>query len=56
MMSPMFGRVDLFLVAMVASMLYLVIGAFGVPFVLAVLIVAYQDLKLRDQERRGAAP
>jgi len=55
MMSPLFGRVDLFLVAMIASMFYLVLGAFGVPFVLAVLIVAYQDLKLRDLERRGAS-
>ena len=54
MLSPLFGRVDLFLVAMIASMFYLVLGAFGVPFVLAVLIVAYQDLKLRDLERRGA--
>jgi hypothetical protein len=53
MMSPLFGRADLFLIATVESMLYLVVGAFGVPFVLAVLIVAYQDLKLRDQERRG---
>ena len=35
------------------SLLYLVVGAFGVPFVLAVLIVAYQDLELREQERRG---
>jgi hypothetical protein len=54
MISPLFGRVDLFLVAIIASMFYLVIGAFGVPFVLAVLIVAYQDLKLREQDRRGA--
>ncbi|HEY6124834.1 MAG TPA: hypothetical protein VIV63_09290 [Steroidobacteraceae bacterium] len=54
MLSPMFGRVDLFLVATIASMFYLVLGAFGVPFVLAVLIVAYQDLKLRDREWRGA--
>ena len=38
---------------MIASMFYLVLGAFGVPFVLSVLIVAYQDLKLREQERRG---
>ena len=53
MMSPLFGRADLFLIATVESMLYLVVGAFGVPFVLAVLIVAYQDLKLREQERRG---
>jgi len=56
MLSPMFGRVDLFLVATIASMFYLVIGAFGVPFVLAVLIVAYQDLKVRDVARRGARP
>lgn len=56
MMSPLFGRVDLFLVATLASIFYLVIGAFGVPFVLAVLIVAYQDLKLRDLERREAGP
>ena len=39
--------------AMVRSLLGLVIGAFGVPFVLAVLVVAYEDLKLRDAERRG---
>ena len=56
MLSPIFGSVDLFLVAMLASIFYLVIGAFGVPFVLAVLIVAYQDLKVRDQERRGTSP
>lgn len=56
MLSPLFGRVDLFLVATLASIFYLVIGAFGVPFVLAVLIVAYQDLKLRDQQRRGTPP
>jgi hypothetical protein len=53
MMSPLFGRADLFLIATVESMLYLVVGAFGVPFVLSVLIVAYQDLKLREGERRG---
>ena len=53
MLSPMFGVADLFLVATISSLLNLVIGAFGVPFVLAVLIVAYEDLKLRDQERRG---
>lgn len=50
---PLFGGADLFLIATVQSMLYLVVGAFGVPFLLAVLIVAYQDLKLREQERRG---
>ena len=54
MLSQLFVRPDLFLVAMLASIFYLVIGAFGVPFVLAVLIVAYQDLKLRDRQRRGA--
>lgn len=53
MMSPLFGRADLFLIATVGSMLSLVVGAFGVPFVLAVLIVAYQDLKLREQARRA---
>ena len=52
----MLGRADLFLIATVRSLLYLVVGAFGVPFVLAVLIVAYQDLKLREQRAaRGAA-
>jgi len=50
---PLFGGADLFLIATVQSMLYLVVGAFGVPFLLAVLIVAYQDLKLREQDRRG---
>ncbi len=52
-LTPMFGRADLFLLAIVGSVLYLVIGAVGVPFVVAVLIVALQDLELRDQERRG---
>ena len=56
MLSQLFVRPDLFLVAMLASIFYLVIGAFGVPFVLSVLIVAYQDLKLRDRQRRGVAP
>ena len=56
MLSQLFVRPDLFLVAMLASVFYLVIGAFGVPFVLAVLIVAYQDLKLRDRQRRGVSP
>jgi len=52
MLSPLLGRADLFLIATVSSMLSLVIGAFGVPFVLAMLIVAYEDLKLRDQRHR----
>ncbi len=51
----MFGRADLFLSATVQSLLYLVVGAFGVPFVLAVLIVAHQDLELRDAGTAGGA-
>ncbi len=54
MLSPMLGRADLFLIATVKSMLSLVVGAFGVPFVLAVLIVAYEDLKLRDRARTAS--
>lgn len=54
MLAPMLGRADLFLLATVSSMLWLVVGALGVPYVLAVLIVAYEDLKLREQQRRGA--
>lgn len=53
MASPLIGRADLFLLAIVSSMVALVVGAFGVPFVLAVLIVAYEDLKLREQRRRA---
>jgi hypothetical protein len=56
MLAPMLGRADLFLISAVSSMLWLVVGALGVPFVLTVLIVAYEDLKLRDQERRGSPP
>jgi len=55
LMSPIFGRADLFLSATVTSLLYLVVGAFGVPFVLAVLVVAYRDLELRDTVRREVA-
>jgi hypothetical protein len=55
MLSPMLGRADLFLIAAVRSMLALVVGALGVPFALAVLIVAYEDLKLRERERQGRA-
>jgi hypothetical protein len=47
----MFGSADLFLLATVKSMLTLVIGAFGVPFVLSVLIVLHADLSLRERER-----
>jgi hypothetical protein len=51
--GSLFASADLFLMAMVRSLLGLVVGAFGVPFVLAMLVVAYEDLKLRDAERRG---
>ena len=50
--KPLFGSADLFLMATLESMLRLVVGALGVPFVLAVLIVSYQDLKLRELRRR----
>ena len=48
------GSADLVLFATVRSLLTLVFGALGVPFVLAVLVVAYEDLKLRYAARRGA--
>ena len=51
--GSLFASADLFLMAMVRSLLGLVVGAFGVPFVLAMLVVAYEDLKLRDAERRA---
>jgi hypothetical protein len=54
-LSPMMGRTDLFLIATVESLLYLVVGAFGVPFILAVLIVAHQDLELREREHEARA-
>jgi hypothetical protein len=53
-LSQLIGGADLFVIAAVSSMLSLVIGALGVPFVVAVLIVAHEDLKRRDAERRGA--
>jgi hypothetical protein len=53
MLTPIFGRADLFLLAIVKSVLFLAIGAVGVPFIVAVLIVAMQDLELRDEDRRG---
>jgi hypothetical protein len=52
-MTPVFGRADLFLISAITSLLQLVIGAFGMPFVLSVLIVAHQDLELRYQERQA---
>jgi hypothetical protein len=51
--GSLFASADLLLIAMVRSLLALVVGAFGVPFVLAVLVVAYEDLKIRDAERRA---
>jgi hypothetical protein len=53
LLSPLLGRADLFLIATIRSMMSLVVGAFGAPFVIAMLIVAYEDLKLRELERRG---
>lgn len=52
-LTPMFGRADLFLISTITSLLKLVIGSFGMPFVLAVLIVSHQDLELRYQERQA---
>jgi len=51
--GSLFASADLLLMALVRSLLGLVVGAIGVPFVLAMLVVAYEDLKLRDAERRG---
>jgi hypothetical protein len=53
MMSPVFGSADLFLGAIVISLLYLVVGMLGVPFLLSVLIVAHQDLEMRHREYKG---
>jgi hypothetical protein len=50
---PIFARADLILIATVKQLLFIVIGAFGIPFVIAVLIVAHRDLELRHAERRG---
>ncbi len=44
---------DLVLIATVRSLMGLVVGAFGVPFALSMLIVAYEDLKLRDARWRA---
>jgi hypothetical protein len=56
LLSPLLGRADLFLIATIRSMVSLVVGAFGLPLVVAMLIVAYEDLKLREAGRRGVAP
>jgi hypothetical protein len=53
-MLPIFGRADLILITTVEQLLYIVIGAFGIPFVIAVLIVAHRDLELRHLELRQA--
>lgn len=53
MILPLLGSADLFLFATLRSLLTLVVGALGIPFVLSVLIVAYEDLKLRDLARRS---
>jgi hypothetical protein len=55
MLSPLLGSADLFLIAAVQSLLSLVIGAFGAPFLVAVLIVAHEDLACREAQRRGKA-
>ena len=52
-LGSLLAGADLFLMSMVRSMLGLVVGALGVPFVLAMLVVMYEDLKLRDAERRA---
>jgi hypothetical protein len=54
--TSLFATADLLVMALVSSLLTLIVGAFGVPYVLAVLVVAYEDLKLRHAERRGAQP
>jgi hypothetical protein len=53
LLAPLIGSA-VFLISAVRSIMWLVAGAFGVPLVLAVLIVAYEDLKLRDAVRREA--
>jgi hypothetical protein len=49
---PVFARADLVLIATIKQLLFIVIGAFGIPFVIAVLIVAHRDLELRQAERQ----
>jgi hypothetical protein len=53
---PLLVSADLFLFATLESLVFVVVGAFGVPFFLAMLIVAYRDLDLRHRERKGEAP
>jgi hypothetical protein len=54
LLSRLVGNADMVLLATIRSMLSLVGGAFGLPFVVAMLIVAYEDLRLREAARRGA--
>jgi hypothetical protein len=54
LMLKVLGSADLFLIAAIEFIAWLVVGAVGVPLLLAMLIVAYEDLKLREAERRGA--
>ena len=56
MLLKLLGSADLFLIAAIDSMAWLVVGAVGVPLLVTMLIVAYEDLKLREAERRGARP
>lgn len=55
-LAPLLMQADLFLFAAVQVLVFVVVGAFGVPFVIAVLIVAHRDLELRYRERQGGAP
>jgi hypothetical protein len=51
--APLLMSADLFLFATLESLVFVIVGAFGVPFLLAVFIVAHRDLELRHRERRG---
>jgi hypothetical protein len=55
LLGQLVGRADLFLLSTIQSMAGVVVGAFGVPFVLAMLVVANEDLKLRAQRRGTGA-
>ena len=52
-LSQFMGRADLVLIATMTSLVALIVGAVGLPFVVAVLIVALEDLKLRERARGG---
>lgn len=51
-LGPLLGSADLWLVATVQSLLYLIVGVFGVPFLLAVLLVLHRDLEMRHALRK----